>query len=351
MTKRIKNLHIVYPEKFFDEYVKFVNKNFDPKNHLFLYLKTNGKEPVSENVSKLKFYRWGIFFYWELYTYFKSSERIILHSLLKNKVIYFLFLFPKFKRKCCWYLWGGDLYNKLDDFSKPWHNWFYEYVFKKVASGIGMVVTHIAGDVDIARSQLGFSGTHINCFLYPSNYFHELTPLGEHSDKSNKKLVVMVGNSAHISNDHIPALEKLEAVKHQISIICPLSYGNKKYGAKVKAKGQAIFKDDFQPLEGFLPLLEYLQILSKVDVAIFNNWRQQGVGNIINLVGLGKTVYLRSDTTTWNMLKQIGVVVFDFCEFNRLQLLSHEERQSNIRIIKETFNEETLKAQSAEVFA
>ena len=42
-----------------------------------------------------------------------------------------------------------------------------------------------------------------------------------------------------------------------------------------------------------LPLSDYLKILGKIDIAIFNHERQQAVGNITSLLGLGKKVYIK----------------------------------------------------------
>lgn len=349
MNKRIKCLHIVYPEKFFKDYIEFVNRNFNPEDHIFLYLKTNGTEPQADNVLCLKYYRWGLLFYYELYQYVKRSDRMLLHSLLKNKVIYFLFIFSRFRKKSMWYLWGGDMYYRIEKFSKPIHNWLYQLIFKKVVSGLGCAVTHIAGDVELARKLLGYKGQHIHCFLYPSNYFKPVESV-ENNQKPASQLLILVGNSAHESNNHLDVFEKLQPFKNSIQVVCPLSYGNKKYAALVKQEGQLCFGENFRALDSFMPLVEYVKILKSIDIAIFNNWRQQGVGNIINLLGLGKTIYLRSDTTTWAMLQDYGLKACDFCAFGNLGMLQIEALEANKHIVQRNFNEENLKSQSEAVF-
>ena len=73
----IKNLHLVFPEKFFPEYISFVNRNFDPGDHLFLYLKKNSKQGDVPNVKVLNYYRAGLLYYLEMYRYVRRAERVI----------------------------------------------------------------------------------------------------------------------------------------------------------------------------------------------------------------------------------------------------------------------------------
>lgn len=55
---------------------------------------------------------------------------------------------------------------------------------------------------------------------------------------------------------------------------------------------------------------EYAKLLNSVRVAVFNHNRQQGTGNIEILSYLGKKLYIRSDTTTWE-----HYVERDHCNF------------------------------------
>lgn len=42
------------------------------------------------------------------------------------------------------------------------------------------------------------------------------------------------------------------------------------------------------PIVDFMDFNEYINFLSTIDIAIFNHKRQQGMGNIITLLGMGK---------------------------------------------------------------
>ena len=56
---------------------------------------------------------------------------------------------------------------------------------------------------------------------------------------------------------------------------------------------------------------EYTQYLAQNDILILNQNRQQGVGNTNASIALGKKVYIRSDVSTYNKLKEFGIQVCD----------------------------------------
>lgn len=345
-----KVLHILFPEKFFHDYINFINENFDKNDHLFLYLKKKGNEPTHTNVKVLKFYRFGPLFYWELYKYMNSADKIILHSLSKVKVIQFLFFFRKFAKKCYWYLWGGDLYYRIEKQKKPFGKYFSNFMFSRVVKCLGNVVTHIPGDVAAAKEWFGFKGRHLICFLYPSNLFTdlEINP----SDKKGTTLNILLGNSSHKSNNHINALKKIASLrKADIKIICPLSYGDDKNAKKVIEFGKNMFGEKFIPVINFMSLREYKQLLADIDIAVFNHWRQQAIGNIIFLLGLGKTVYINREVTTWNMLLSKDITVLNFENEETLQELSYALKVRNKEMIKKYFSKPVLIEESKVVFS
>lgn len=340
-------LHILFPEKFFHQYIEFVNQHFDEEEHTFLYLKAKGNEPKAKNVKSMRYYRWGILFYWEFFRYASMADKIMLHSLQKTKVINFLFLFPRFRKRSCWYLWGGDLYYRVESYSKRFYNPISKHIFKAVVKGLGGIVTHIQGDCNLASKVFGFKGTYYNCFLYPSNLYKPV----HIEPKTGKTIWILVGNSSHTSNNHKEVFSKLSYLKHSdVKIVCPLSYGNTKNAKRVAAQGFSVFGEKFMPITSFIPLDEYTKLLAQIDVAIFNHWRQQAVGNIVSLLGMGKTVYLRHEVTTWEMLASIGVKTQNFTQFEQLELLTEAERKGNSEIIKKYFCAEQLIAQTAKVF-
>lgn len=342
-----KNLHILFPEKFFNSYIQFINENFEAEHHLFLYLKTKGDEPDYPNVRKLRFYRIPILFHFELYQLMKNHDKVFLHSLSKEKVLSFLFLFRKFAKKCYWLLWGGDMYYRLSQNSlRPKRN-LSTFIFKKVVQKLGFVLSNINGDVAIARKAFGFKGLQQECMLYPSNIYNKPA----FSIGSSTGLTILLGNSSHISNKHEEILIKVSKLNNpNIKVYCPLSYGDHKHAKKVIQLGKQLLGDRFIPLTSFIPLSDYNKILSEVNIAIFNHWRQQGVGNIVTLLGMGKTVYLRKTVTTWDMLTERGIYLKEIDDLSTLGTITGEQSRSNSKIVENYFSRETLIQQYQNIF-
>ena len=107
----------------------------------------------------------------------------------------------------------------------------------------------------------------------------------------------------------------LEHLKDEdIKIICPLSYGDEKYREEVIKKGKEIFKEKFHPITEFMNYQQYLELLSKCSVGIFNNNRQQAMGNISALLKIGKKIYLRNNTSMWKEYEKNNLKIFNIEE-------------------------------------
>lgn len=124
------------------------------------------------------------------------------------------------------------------------------------------------------------------------------------------------------------------------------------YKDKVVNEGKRIFDDKFNPLLDFMDLQEYLEILNKIDIAIFNHKRQQAVGNITSLLGFGKKVYIRSDITTWEFCKVHELKVFDATEnfIDLLAPLASNDSAKNIENVKKYFSKEKLVSDWEKIF-
>ena len=159
--------------------------------------------------------------------------------------------------------------------------------------------------------------------------------------KQDRKKTFLIGNSADPSNNHLEIISKLSPLKDQdIRIICPLSYGDMSYAQEIAKAGHDIFGGKFEPLLKLLSLDEYLKVLADVDIAIFAHQRQQAMGNTITLLGMGKMVYIRKDTSTWDFLKSINISVEDFDCFDYLK--ENLKATHNKLVIKSFFSEEKL---------
>ena len=330
-------VHIMIIEKFIPPFIEFVNKNFNSKEHIFILL---GKK---ENRYGMKEYQNAVWIdkkykVFSLLRHLYKAEKIIIHGLWSENFLKVLYLTPCLLKKSYWVMWGGDFY-----FPDKQSN-----IKKQVIKKIGHFVTYIKGDYELVKKWYGANGEYHECIMYPSNLFKEYNV-----DNIPQKdyIAIQIGNSATETNNHFEVFEKLKKYRNEnIMLYVPLSYGDKEYAKKVIKKGYEIFGEKkFKPILEFMPFDKYLEFLAKIDIAIFNHNRQQGMGNIITLLGLGKKVYMRSDVTSWKMFEEKGIKIFDF-ENIEISLIDERIKKENIEKIKTYFSEENLKSQLEKIF-
>jgi dTDP-N-acetylfucosamine:lipid II N-acetylfucosaminyltransferase len=341
----LKYLHLIHNDKFTNPYIDFINKNFDANEHLFLIAGGVSEEIIKiskrENVITLSKDFTSLF---TLINRMYKCEKIFLHGLFNFKIVFLLFLQPWLLKKSNWIVWGGDLYyykSRNRDIKSDIREYIRTFVIKRMSG----LITHIKGDYDLARAWYGVKGKYYYSFLYPSNLYKEYDL--SKVEKDNGKKYIQVGNSADPSNNHLEVFNKLSNFKdNKIEIICPLSYGGDlEYKQNVITAGRKIFGDKFNPITELLPLEEYLNLLAKVDIAVFAHKRQQAIGNITTLLGLGKKVYIRDDITTWDFCKEHGLKVYSINNFDEkvfLQDITEDEKKMNIENVKCYFSKEKL---------
>lgn len=340
-------LHVAKLEKFIPPFIDFVAENFDMSRHQFWIKGNSERFPYTQhtgiynrNDSLLRNLLAPFFFIY----YMHIADKVILHSLSGRAIVRTLYFMPWLLKKCYWVIWGGDLYAYLQN--KP-GRWRIKEVFRRrVIKNMGHLVTYVKGDMELARQWYGATGQYHECLMYLSNIYKEY----EVPPKANATLNIQIGNSADPSNNHEQIFELLAPIKDQnVALYIPLSYGKKAYAKKIKEKGESIFGDKLHAMTDFLPFQDYLKFLGGIDIAIFNHKRQQAMGNIITLLGLGKTVYMRDDITSWQTLQELGITVYPIRGD-----LSHKVSASatlrNREIVKYYFSESNLKNQLRKIF-
>jgi dTDP-N-acetylfucosamine:lipid II N-acetylfucosaminyltransferase len=87
---------------------------------------------------------------------------------------------------------------------------------------------------------------------------------------------------------------------------------------------------------------DYNDFLRKVDIAIFNHQRQQGMGNTIALLSLGKKVYIRSDATPWEYFNDMGMAIYDSTGLVKLEPIDTRISEQNMLVCRKQFTQEAL---------
>lgn len=341
-------LHVFNDPKFSIEYFKFLLKNnFDLSSHSLFHYRTTIKfypEYISATTHSKSFF--SIFPNLKLLLMLFRAEKIIIHCLASPALIFYLYCFPQLLKKCFWVIWGKDVYfYQMLPHIRFYHR-VYEHFRKKVIKNMPNIVGDKFLDFPVVRTLYGNNSKIYNSFSYPSNLFKDRNIVNNISDHTT----ILVGNSADPSNNHLELFLLLEKYKEKnITIICPLSYGDMKYAAKVSVEGKRIFRDKFIPLPNLLPLKDYEALLDTIDIGLFAHRRQQAFGNIISLLSIGKKIYLRQDITTWNCLLHYGVKVHDVNNFD-LSKISKDESILNSKIVKNVFSEKNLVHQWQRIF-
>lgn len=340
----MKILHVGCCDKFLPPFIDFIKENFEPSDHEFLLYSGMGEGKNSNNVRIFeKTLCQRLKYYFLVFVRMHVASKVIFHGLFDAKLVFILFFCPWLLKKCYWVIWGGDLYvYKLGKRDRRWK--IKEFFRRPVIKRIGHLVTYIEGDVSLARDWYGAQGKYHECIMYTSNLYKDYVV----PERKKTNINIQVGNSADPSNNHIEALKRLLPFKDEnIAIYVPLSYGDKNYAQLVIRQGYEWFGDKFNPLTKFMPFEQYLEFLGIIDIAIFNHRRQQAMGNIITLLGLGKSIYIRSDVTQWKFFQEKNIVIGNLKKMEGLYRLN--VKNNKIRI-SQYFSKDNMCSQLQEVF-
>jgi dTDP-N-acetylfucosamine:lipid II N-acetylfucosaminyltransferase len=336
-----KILHVMYVDKFIPPFIDFLEQNFsDFERHVFFVMGGNPRFPVrgrkniffASSVGKIR----RLF---ELVRLMNGAEKIILHGLFNMRVVHLLFLQPWLLGKCCWVIWGGDLYiHESEKRNWLWHK--NEFFRKAVIRNISLITTTVPGDFLLAQAWYKTKAAYVQNLMYPS---HLARQPAESKRSGQGPLIVQIGNSADPSNNHKELIDKLAASKASDIIVCaPLSYGDNSYRDEIISYGYEKLGDKFLPITCYMSFSDYNDFLRKVDIAIFNHQRQQGMGNTIALLSLGKKVYIRSDATPWEYFNDMGMAIYDSTGLVKLEPIDTRISEQNMLVCRKQFTQEAL---------
>ena len=321
-------LHIFPQEKFTNDFINFINKNFSVDEHIFYIVKTKQKYDEIPQYSNVLYLDENI-------KRFQCDKRkaslIILHQF--NLKVVFKYLGKKrYLKNICWIPWGCDLYDK-EELQKSIKGYFKFLLKKYFIRRINAVATLVPGDQDVLKKNYGF-----NNHLYSARYgFYNEDTFQVNSFTPNHNFCnILIGNSASDTCDHIMIFKLLKELSScNVNIYCPLSYGDKEYANSVSKVGFEIFGSKFHPITEFIPYEQYLCLLKKMDVGIFAMERQQALGNINLMLGLGKKIYINSNSTMWSFFKKYDFDLYDISElkntdYEKISYFNENSKKRNI---------------------
>lgn len=296
-------IHIFPKEKFTSNFKKYIDENFGTDNHMFFIYESCDYVELSiknlENVVFVDSYA-SIFTKSEYYDQLLNARKIIIHFFVYSRNLNRSM--SKIIHKTYPVFWGGDFYSdKKINFDKNLVLYIKRHVVKKLKykmiSKCKAVVNLISTEEKVFRKISGYKG---RCLIAGYMGNTDIINKYKHSKKSVDPYKVIVGNSATSSNFHYEVLDIICKYKNEnVQFIFPLSYGDDKYRNELINYAQDKLGDTFLPLIHFCEYEEYVKMLSECSVGIFNNNRQQALGNINIMVRSGCKLFIKRDTPMW----------------------------------------------------
>ena len=284
---RYKYLHIIYNDKFLPSVINFLDKNFN------------------------------------------TREQIICHSLYVPGLAKKLFDNKEaLQKKVYWIIYGGDLYtaprNEIEDYVRS--------NFKG----------YITCDESILEER--YQIKYHNFFKLIYNFPIKKDVLDTVIMQKHDNIIIQINNSCDFST-----LEMLEVLKRfkaeNIIIKTILSYGDLEYKDEIIIKGKEIYGDKFIYLDTMLSPEKYAQELANNDILILNQNRQQGLGNTIASLYLGKKVFIRHDVTTYSELMDFGFHINDTMAIKSMDFNSFivQHDNENKAVAAQCYNDNYIK--------
>ena len=329
-------IHLPFYDKFTEQYIAFMKYHFDDKvRQSFIVRKNDDKYSIGEgrNIIKIAEYK-------EL----KTDPRIRKRLLAADKIIisgnfpfenYVKYLPPSVWKKVYIQFWGADLYlyrdgkglkftaarmimrflvktgtgviNLIDEDYRQ-----FEKIFCKVPEAKHFV----AGVPNDPLKKDNFSE------FWPAMANEALDSNNKENGKLSATYRILVGNAAYPENQHKEAFEIIRDMKQRegfegirVEAVVPLSYGDDAYKEEVMRFGREILGDSFVPVTDYMAKPDYIRFIASCDMAIFNNNRQQALGNICIMMNLGRKVFIRDDTPMWDYFLGRGYYVYNIKDF------------------------------------
>ncbi|WP_404840381.1 TDP-N-acetylfucosamine:lipid II N-acetylfucosaminyltransferase [Aeromonas media] len=244
-------------------------------------------------------------------------DEILFHGLF-NHVIWELFLEDEaFCKKSNWLMFGGDLLMNL--YFKENDSLYIKTteIRKKCVKKMHSIFSNISSDTDesICISHYGRPNVCLK-YAYYDNYDVERQPLPEElSIFLQTGHVVVIGNSADVTNRHKELITAVHEKWPESKVLCPLTYsGNQQYIDEVVTHARTLLGDKFYPLLEMLPKEAYFYALSLCQVLLLGHQRQQAGHHWLFWLKSGKPLFGVCSAPIPANLITLGAKIIDIME-------------------------------------
>lgn len=334
-----------------------LSEHFDQERHTIIFRSPARAEEVLETFDlKVMFLHRRKDFLKQMPPLIIGAEIILFHSFPVSRSLLFWYRYRKYMSRAIWSVWGQDAY-WFDYCRKSAANLLFEWIRHRLIRKLGAILCPIRGDYDYIRNRYKTKAVYIEGMYPIPTDFVMLRALRE-KPSARQTLNIQVGNSANPTNNTLEVLSFLAQRKTGPErVYCPLSYGDQHYAQQVIDFGRRVLAERFFPLTIFLKREEYADFISTIDVLIMNHHRQQGLGNILSYLYLGKKVYIRRNNTSFSFFEEHGIKVFDTCalleqdSLDQLFEMEEEVGRTNMRQTESIISMEWIKQGWGEAFS
>lgn len=360
---QIKYLHCIIDDKFIDGAISLFETVLpNSSDYVFVKLKLTKKRDFKKVKSeKVKMVSEADFVNLAnkydvviLHSYFSLTPRLICSIPINIKVV--------------WFAWGYDLYHPrivpinlyYDCTAKLVHCdyslkglllTFRSYIrngisFKKSLIRIDYFSGVFPYEYDLLKKYKPYIKAKPLDFYYGSNDFF----VPEKLDRAvhNKFLNVIIGNSNTYENNHLDAFHYMKNLRlvGKGKVIIPLSYPkDNKYKDRVKRMANSIWGEDHvMVLDHYLPLTDYLNIVSNCKVAVYFHERQQASDNVLMQLMYGAKVFMSETSLMYRYLKSLGFYIYSLQEDSEgiNEPLCNEHIMHNRELLSNNFSSSKL---------
>lgn len=359
----LKVLHLIIDQKFIDGAISLFESDSRTDNSYYL---------IGSYKSSCEFIKYQNVKYIQLEKVIdlcKQFQVVYLHSLVVLPYKYIVKI-PS-NVKVVWLAWGYDLYENECNYIIPINVFMpltQKYLLSKenrLLLTFRMLKRYLRVNRLISKSIERidfFSGVfpyefdeickrHSNFMAKPIDYYygstHFFVPETPENKTYKKRNSILIGNSGNPANNHLDILEKLQTfdMPSDLDIVLPLSYGGKKeYNNLVINLARKICKGRVNALDHFVPLDEYIDIISGCRIAIFGHSRQQASDNIFMQLIYGAKVYMSESSLAYHYLRKLGLVIYSIeSDLNEMwNEINFDDVMKNRSILSKYYSSTTL---------
>lgn len=318
----MKFLHVMSREKFTASVSQFYSMFFHNGEHEICYLNTEGADSlISDRIDlvqkEIYLTRNLLRDFRTMWAVFSKYDYIVMHSYLFPSVVrLFLHSHRSILKKVIWIEWGADLYS-WESVGRSARSVVNNIVNRCLRTRCHSMVGIFPPDCDYY--QKAFPKAKVNVYYAPycggsvdEEFFREAPPSRLPQTKAQGEPVyIQIGQNALSTLNHIDVLNTLARFRDEnIRILLPISYGGTEaYADEVQRCAERIFGEKAICLRDVMPVDAYFQLITRVDIAIFNTTRQCGLGNIYRLIYRNTKLYMPEDCVMYSYFVDNGITI------------------------------------------